>query len=75
MQFYFWRAIFPLVLFKIDALCVFRDSRQKIMQRGALIVFEGLDRVGKSTQCQLLEQKLLEAGHKTKAMKFPGFFW
>jgi len=29
--------------FKIDALCVFRDSRQKKMQRGVLIVFEGLD--------------------------------
>ncbi|KAI8175030.1 thymidylate kinase [Colletotrichum sp. SAR 10_86] len=39
--------------------------------RGAFIVFEGLDRSGKTTQVKLLEQRLVELGRKTKAMRFP----
>ena len=40
--------------------------------RGALIVFEGCDRVGKSTQCRKLVEKLIKRGAAAKLMKFPG---
>lgn len=40
--------------------------------RGALIVLEGLDRSGKTTQVNLLEKKFLEQGKKVKVMRFPG---
>ena len=40
--------------------------------RGALIVFEGLDRAGKSTQCELLCNYLEKNGHRVKRMRFPG---
>ena len=43
-----------------------------IMSRGALIVFEGCDRVGKSTQCKKLVEALTNAGVKNKVMRFPG---
>jgi hypothetical protein len=42
------------------------------MPRGKLIVLEGLDRAGKSTQCQLLVSSLQEAGLKVRHMRFPG---
>ena len=42
------------------------------MSRGALVIVEGLDRSGKSTQCRLLGQRLNELGHKTKLLRFPG---
>ena len=41
-------------------------------RRGALIVFEGCDRSGKTTQCNMLLQTLQEKGHSVKLMKFPG---
>jgi len=40
--------------------------------RGALIVFEGCDRVGKSTQCKKLVQALHERNIKAEYMSFPG---
>lgn len=40
--------------------------------RGALIVLEGLDRSGKTTQVDLLEKRFLEQGKKVKVMRFPG---
>ena len=42
------------------------------MARGKLIVFEGLDRAGKSTQCQLLAETLQKGGMKVRHMRFPG---
>ncbi|KAL1839546.1 hypothetical protein VTJ49DRAFT_1409 [Mycothermus thermophilus] len=39
--------------------------------RGALIVLEGLDRSGKTTQVKLLEQRFVELGRKVKVMRFP----
>lgn len=41
-------------------------------QRGALIVVEGLDRAGKSTQCAILQKALQEEGHEVKYRRFPG---
>lgn len=40
--------------------------------RGALIVIEGLDRAGKSTQCERLASRLETQGHQVKRMRFPG---
>ncbi|GME60753.1 thymidylate kinase [Neofusicoccum parvum] len=39
--------------------------------RGKLIVFEGLDRAGKSTQCGRLIMRLQERGQPVKHMRFP----
>ena len=41
-------------------------------KRGALIVIEGLDRAGKSTQCARLSQALQAQGHSVKSIRFPG---
>lgn len=40
--------------------------------RGALIVLEGCDRSGKSTQCKLLVESLTAKGVPAKLMRFPG---
>lgn len=40
--------------------------------RGALVVLEGMDRSGKTTQVKLLEQRFVELGKKVKVMRFPG---
>ena len=39
--------------------------------RGALIIIEGLDRAGKSTQCERLAKNLEVRGRKVKQMRFP----
>lgn len=41
-------------------------------KRGLLVVFEGLDRSGKSTQARKLIESLTSQGHKAKFMRFPG---
>ena len=43
-------------------------SRQK---RGSLIVFEGLDRSGKTTQCEKLVENLQSHGKHVEHMRFP----
>ncbi|KAL1999160.1 hypothetical protein VTN02DRAFT_4955 [Thermoascus thermophilus] len=40
-------------------------------RRGALIVVEGLDRAGKSSQCELLLRDLRDLGHQVKYIRFP----
>ncbi|KAH7369156.1 thymidylate kinase [Plectosphaerella cucumerina] len=39
--------------------------------RGALVILEGMDRSGKTTQVKLLEQRFVELGRKVKVMRFP----
>ena len=39
--------------------------------RGALIVLEGYDRVGKTTQAKLLVENLIKSGKNAKYMNFP----
>ncbi|CAK7203841.1 Thymidylate kinase [Sporothrix eucalyptigena] len=39
--------------------------------RGALIILEGLDRSGKTTQVQILEKKLVEQGRQVQVLRFP----
>lgn len=41
-------------------------------RRGGLVVVEGLDRSGKSSQCQLLVEGLNKAGKTARYVKFPG---
>lgn len=41
-------------------------------RRGALIVVEGLDRAGKSSQCEMLRNYLSEQGKAVKYIRFPG---
>ncbi|KAK4513658.1 Ubiquitin- modifier 1 [Mucor velutinosus] len=43
-----------------------------MVQRGLLIVVEGCDRSGKSTQCENLVGRLQQAGNATELVKFPG---
>lgn len=42
------------------------------MARGKLIVFEGVDRAGKSTQVRLLWEALQGEGVDVRVMRFPG---
>lgn len=43
-----------------------------VKQRGAFILFEGVDRCGKTTQANLLVESLKDAGHDACFMRFPG---
>ncbi|XP_026863569.2 thymidylate kinase isoform X2 [Electrophorus electricus] len=40
-------------------------------RRGVLIVLEGVDKAGKTTQCKKLVQALQESGHRAEMMRFP----
>lgn len=51
--------------------CAPVSSAVHAMSRGALLVFEGCDRVGKSTQCSRLVEALNAAGKKCHHMHFP----
>ena len=48
------------------------DKHPLKMARGKLVVFEGLDRAGKSTQCEKLVAALRQDGGKVTHMRFPG---
>ncbi|KAL2134702.1 hypothetical protein VTI74DRAFT_11022 [Chaetomium olivicolor] len=47
------------------------ETERPPVARGALVVLEGLDRSGKTTQVKLLEQRFVELGKKVKVMRFP----
>jgi hypothetical protein len=49
-------------------------GHEPAVARGALVVLEGLDRSGKTTQVKLLEQRFVELGRKVKVMRFPGMY-
>ena len=40
--------------------------------RGAFILFEGVDRCGKTTQCSRLVERLKAQGHDADFVRFPG---
>jgi dTMP kinase len=42
--------------------------------RGKLVVFEGLDKAGKSTQCSRLVENLRYNGYEVQHVRFPGRF-
>ena len=48
------------------------QSLGKMTERGAFILFEGVDRCGKTTQANLLVDNLTKAGHDACFMRFPG---
>ncbi|KAJ8277079.1 hypothetical protein GJAV_G00071260 [Gymnothorax javanicus] len=55
-----------------QALHVTIAARSKMpCGRGALIVLEGVDRAGKTTQCKKLVQALIENGRPTEMIRFP----
>lgn len=47
------------------------NSINMSIKRGALIVFEGCDRAGKTTQCKKLVERLKNMNIDTKFMNFP----
>ncbi|KAK5655667.1 hypothetical protein OQA88_5600 [Cercophora sp. LCS_1] len=47
------------------------NKNESPVARGALVVLEGLDRSGKTTQTKLLEQRFVELGKKVRLMRFP----
>ncbi|KAJ5573790.1 uncharacterized protein N7459_008217 [Penicillium hispanicum] len=47
------------------------SSEHAPTRRGALIVVEGLDRAGKSSQCEMLRDYLEQRGHAVKYIRFP----
>lgn len=53
----------PLQYISMAASCV---------RRGALVVLEGCDRCGKTTQCRLLMDSLQSKGLSAEVMRFPG---
>ena len=46
-------------------------AAQQQQPRGAFIVFEGADRAGKSTQCQMLVEHLAASGVRAELWRFP----
>jgi dTMP kinase len=56
----------------INDLATAAIASSSTSKRGALVVLEGLDRSGKTTQVKLLEQRFVEEGKKVKVMRFPG---
>lgn len=49
-----------------------REGAEMAGRRGALIVLEGVDRAGKSTQSRKLVDALCAAGHRAELLRFPG---
>lgn len=49
-----------------------KPEAAKPKPRGALIVIEGLDKAGKSTQCEKLFNYFEQQGRPVKRMRFPG---
>lgn len=47
-------------------------ARAMAGRRGALIVLEGVDRAGKTTQCRRLVEALRAAGLRADLLRFPG---
>lgn len=49
-----------------------REGAAMAGRRGALIVLEGVDRAGKSTQSRKLVATLCASGHRAELLRFPG---
>lgn len=47
------------------------EESQEPPVRGAFVVFEGMDRAGKTTQAKLLQQRCIESGRDVRFMRFP----
>ena len=42
--------------------------------RGALVVLEGCDKSGKTTQCKMLKETLMKKGFPVDLFRFPGSY-
>ncbi|KAI1747383.1 thymidylate kinase-domain-containing protein [Xylaria castorea] len=49
----------------------YEGEQKKPPVRGTFIVFEGMDRAGKTTQAKLLQLRCIESGREVKFMRFP----
>ncbi|KAI0196651.1 thymidylate kinase-domain-containing protein [Xylaria flabelliformis] len=49
----------------------YESEQKKPPVRGAFIVFEGMDRAGKTTQAKLLQLRCIESGREVTFMRFP----
>ncbi|KAI0421991.1 thymidylate kinase-domain-containing protein [Xylaria grammica] len=49
----------------------YEGEQRKPPVRGAFIIFEGMDRAGKTTQAKLLQLRCIESGRQVKFMRFP----
>ena len=49
-----------------------KEAEEMQIKRGALIVLEGVDRAGKTTQARRLVERLRADGVDVEAMRFPG---
>ncbi|VFQ66539.1 unnamed protein product [Cuscuta campestris] len=47
------------------------NTQSSNLSRGALVVFEGLDRCGKTSQCSRLVKNLDDLGHSVQSWRFP----
>jgi hypothetical protein len=65
-------AVLPPPTFELGTLNLLALFYTMADSRGALIVIEGLDRSGKTTQSARLVARLEEAGHNVNLIKFPG---
>ncbi|XP_075501139.1 thymidylate kinase [Primulina tabacum] len=65
----------PRINYKFPLKCSLRrihmENKHKSDSRGALIVLEGLDRCGKTSQCGRLLSYLQELGHSVESWRFP----
>jgi thymidylate kinase len=50
-------------------------AQSQSTRRGALIVVEGLDRAGKSSQCEMLRESLSQQGNAVNYIRFPGIYF
>jgi len=48
-----------------------KHEMKNVAKRGAFILFEGIDRCGKTTQSKMLTENLLKRGIKVEHMRFP----
>ncbi|XP_041353676.1 thymidylate kinase-like isoform X2 [Gigantopelta aegis] len=65
------RAIYAGIAFPGRLQIFWRKLSTMATSRGALIVFEGCDRSGKTTQCQKLLKRLQSEGIPSELIKFP----
>jgi dTMP kinase len=60
-----------LFYYKVEHTILSNMSKTKTLQKGCLIVIEGIDGAGKTTQAQLLTKKLLQEGYPTVSLHEP----
>lgn len=65
---------FSVIFTRHFTVLCYKAVYTSIMARGALILIEGVDRAGKTTQTELLLDNLKKRGRSVELIKFPGRF-